>query len=184
MALPFVIPRRIFAATRDADGGVAIPKNGTVLGQARAIWQDRFPCTLAGRPGWEFREPNGDRLFIVVRIASVTLPAGLGGGNGIIGVWFGNALTKFGNDDFGDGVRALVESIGDIKRTWAVEWDATNNVFGSNALDADGTAVGTFVKNRWPAEWQLAQPSDYTTAANGKKTISTRTGRRFIPEFA
>lgn len=182
MALPYVIPRRIFAATRDADGGVAIPKNGTVLGQARAIWKDRHLTELAGRPGFEFREPDGDRLFVVIRVASVTLPAALGGGNGIVGVWFGNASTKLGNDDFGDGVRALLETLGDIKRTWAVEWDATNKVWASNALDADGTAVGTFVRNRWPADWQLAQPSDYVQSG-GKWTLPARTGRRYIPEF-
>lgn len=150
-----VMTPRLILIEREADGGASIPRYvESDDGETVHLWEEWHACDVGGFPGREYRHRSG-LAVVIIRVAAVTA----GGRNGIIAVVWFPADARIAISQIYDRLLAGPTLLARIVASWPVVLDA-DSTLAVPALDSDGRAVATVVKNNWPAWWRKRLPGD------------------------
>jgi hypothetical protein len=165
----------------DVDGWPILPQVCEIEYQGATIvapvWDQYFPCSVGGYDAREFRYYAYDRLFVVVRVASVTLPDS---SPALLSIAFVPSAGIVGANATWDLVAHGPTMAPVIVAQWEIEQDA-DGALVVPSLESDSSDAATLAKAAWPADWRKRLVTDQPDPAGGEfAPMPLPTGPRII----
>lgn len=141
-----VMSPRLVLCAKDPDGAPSFPATVDDSGTLRRLFRGApRPLDMGGYPAREYRDGDGDLVFVLQRLAvSTTRVLAL--------VWVPSSARN-SHPTIYQRIGAALIAAGVVLRSWGCVL-ASDGTFEIPLLEADGTAAGVAVKAAWPAGWR------------------------------